>query len=141
MKRFGSKVGTLFFSVAVVGTAVPAPSSKQVELQAQAVAALEMSEVSWHKGGWNDMMTLNATVPEHRKARRERHQRRLRARVERRHESRQRRYDDLWTVPGRQVEVDSQFRHGLLPRPTEGDELFGSSEPRSRPSGGGERCD
>jgi hypothetical protein len=60
--KFGSKVGTLFFGLAVVGSAVPAPSSKQVELQAQAVAALEMSEVSWHKGGWNDMTMLNATV-------------------------------------------------------------------------------
>jgi len=61
-KVFGSKVGTLFFGVAVVGTAMSAPSSKQVELQAQAVAALQMTEVSWHKGGWNDMTMLNATV-------------------------------------------------------------------------------
>ena len=61
-KGFGSKAGTLFFGVAVVATAGAAPSSKQVELQAQAVAALQLTEVSWHKGGWNDMMMLNATV-------------------------------------------------------------------------------
>jgi hypothetical protein len=61
-KGFGSKAVTLFFGVAVVGTAMAAPTSKQVEQQAQAVAALQMTEVSWHKGGWNDMMMLDATV-------------------------------------------------------------------------------
>src|SRR4029077_6100450 len=61
-KGFGSKAVTLFFGVAVVGTALAAPTSKQVEQQAQAVAALQMSEVSWHKAGWNEMMMFNATV-------------------------------------------------------------------------------
>jgi len=54
---FGSKAGTLLFGVALVATAVAAPSTKQVEQQAQAVAALQTSAVSWHKGGWNDVMT------------------------------------------------------------------------------------
>ena len=61
-KGFGSKAVTLFFGVAVAGAALAAPTSKQVEQQAQAVAALQMTEVSWHKGGWNEMMMLNATV-------------------------------------------------------------------------------
>jgi len=61
-KGFGSKAVTLFFGVAVTGSALSAPTGKQVEQQAQAVAALQMTEVSWHKGGWNDMMMLNATV-------------------------------------------------------------------------------
>ena len=61
-KGFGLKAGTLLFGVAVVGTAMAAPTSKQVAQQAQAVATLQMTEVSWHKGGWNDMMMLNATV-------------------------------------------------------------------------------
>ena len=61
-RGFGLKAATLLFGVAVVGTAVAAPTSKQVDQQAQAVAALQMTEVSWHKGGWNDMMMLNATV-------------------------------------------------------------------------------
>jgi len=61
-RGFGLKAATLLFGVAVVGTAVAAPTSKQVDQQAQAVAALQMTEVSWHKRGWNDMMMLNATV-------------------------------------------------------------------------------
>ena len=61
-RGFGLKAATLLFGVAVVGTAVAAPTSKQVDQQAQAVAALQMTEVSWHKRGWNDMMLLNATV-------------------------------------------------------------------------------
>ena len=61
-KGFGSKAVTLFFGVAVVGTAMAAQTSKQAEQQAQAVAALQMTEVSWHKGGWNDMMMFDATV-------------------------------------------------------------------------------
>jgi len=61
-KGFGSKGVTLFFGLAVAGAAVSAPTSKQVEQQAQAVASLQMTEVSWHKGGWNEMMMLNATV-------------------------------------------------------------------------------
>ena len=52
----------LFFGIAVVGTAMSAPTSKQVDQQAQVVAALQNSEISWHKGGWNNIMMLNATV-------------------------------------------------------------------------------
>ena len=61
-KGFGSKAATFFLGFAVVGTTLSAPTSKQVDQQAQAVAALQMTEVSWHKRGWNDMMLLNATV-------------------------------------------------------------------------------
>ena len=61
-RGFGLKAATLLFGVAVVGTTLSAPTSKQVDQQAQAVAALQMTEVSWHKRGWNDMMMLNATV-------------------------------------------------------------------------------
>jgi hypothetical protein len=63
----------LFFGIAVLGTAMPAqsngsasasnaPTSKQVDQQAQAVAALQITEITWHKGGFNNIMMLNATV-------------------------------------------------------------------------------
>jgi hypothetical protein len=63
----------LFIGIAVAGTAtatqgtdpVPAskaPIAKAADQQAQLVTALHLSEVSWHKGGFNDIMMLNATV-------------------------------------------------------------------------------
>jgi hypothetical protein len=39
-----------------------APTTKQGGQQAQVVAALQMTEIDWHKGGFNNMMLLNATV-------------------------------------------------------------------------------
>ena len=61
-KAFGSRAVTLLLGVAVVGTALSAPTSKQLDQQAQAMAALQMTDVSWHKGGWNEMTMLDATV-------------------------------------------------------------------------------
>jgi len=64
----------LLLGTAVVGTAMAAtpspgqpsaakaPTSKQLEQQAQLVAALQMSEISWHKGGFNEIMMLDAKV-------------------------------------------------------------------------------
>ncbi|HEY3633879.1 MAG TPA: hypothetical protein VGK95_02395 [Caldimonas sp.] len=63
----------LFFGIAVGGTAMSAPStgsasaskaptSKQAEQRAQALAALQITEVDWHSGGFNNIMMLNATV-------------------------------------------------------------------------------
>jgi hypothetical protein len=63
----------LFLGIAVVGTAMSAPStgsasasntptSKQADQQAQAVDALKITEIDWHKGGFNNIMMLNATV-------------------------------------------------------------------------------
>ena len=58
----------LFLGIAVVGTAMAAPkastapTSKQVDQQTQAVAALQITEIAWHKGGFNNIMMLNATV-------------------------------------------------------------------------------
>ena len=43
----------------------PAPNAPKSELfdkQAQAVAALQITEIDWHKGGLNNIMMLNATV-------------------------------------------------------------------------------
>ena len=39
-----------------------APTSKQVDQQAQVVAALQITEMDWHKGGFNNMMLLNLIV-------------------------------------------------------------------------------
>jgi hypothetical protein len=63
----------LFFGIAVGGTAMSAPStgsasasnaptSRQVDQHAQVVAALQITEINWHKGGFNNIMMLNATV-------------------------------------------------------------------------------
>jgi hypothetical protein len=63
----------LFFGIAALGTAMAAqstgsasasntPTSKQVDQRAQAVAALQITEITWHKGGFNNIMMLNATV-------------------------------------------------------------------------------
>jgi hypothetical protein len=63
----------LFFGIAVGGTAMSAPStgspsaskaltSKQADQRAQALAALQITEVDWHSGGFNNIMMLNATV-------------------------------------------------------------------------------
>lgn len=61
-----------FFGFAVVGTAMSAPTgsasgfntaaSQQADQRAQLVAALQMTEIEWHKGGYNNVMMLNATV-------------------------------------------------------------------------------
>jgi hypothetical protein len=78
-KARGSKRGTTsivglapIFGIVVVGiahaasstgsSASNAPTTKQVAQQAQAVAALRMTEVNLHQGGFNNMMLLNATV-------------------------------------------------------------------------------
>jgi hypothetical protein len=73
-KRTGLRTWlALFLGAATFGTALaaapgndPASASKaptsKAEQQAQVVAALQMSEISWHRGGFNDIMMLNATV-------------------------------------------------------------------------------
>jgi hypothetical protein len=53
--------------VATVGTVISAsivgPSSaSDAPTQAQVVAALQMAEISWHEGGFNNIMMLNAAV-------------------------------------------------------------------------------
>jgi len=63
----------LFFGIAVAGTAMSAasagsaptsnaPTGRQVYPQVQAVAALQMTEIGWHKSGFNNIMMLKATV-------------------------------------------------------------------------------
>jgi hypothetical protein len=63
----------LLFGITVAGTAhsspsqgagatANAPKSELVDRQAQAVAALQITEVDWHKGGLNNIMMLSATV-------------------------------------------------------------------------------
>ena len=68
----------LHFGIAVVGIAHSAiahsaPStgsafasdartSKQLDQQVQVVAALQITEVDWHKGGFNNIMMLKATI-------------------------------------------------------------------------------
>jgi hypothetical protein len=71
LKRLLAGLASLL-GIAVVGTALAAtpgtdqaskaPTSKQADQQAQLVAALQMSEISWHKGGFNDIMMFNAKV-------------------------------------------------------------------------------
>jgi hypothetical protein len=53
----------LFFGVAVGGTVMSAsiPDSAYAS-QAQVVGALQITEVNWHKGGFNNIMMLNAAV-------------------------------------------------------------------------------
>jgi hypothetical protein len=76
-KKCGSKLGARAFArlawvvaIGAVGVAhatsssgsPSAPTTKQVAQQAQVVTALQMTEIDWHKGGFNNMMLLNATV-------------------------------------------------------------------------------
>jgi hypothetical protein len=57
----------LFLGTAVVATAVSASitgsaSASNAPTQAQAVAALQITELAWHEGGFNNIMMLSATV-------------------------------------------------------------------------------
>jgi hypothetical protein len=57
----------LFVSMATVVTAMSAAiagsaSASNSPPQAQVLAALQMTEINWHKGGWNNMMLLSTTV-------------------------------------------------------------------------------
>jgi hypothetical protein len=57
----------LFFGVATVGTVISAlitgsASASNAPTQAQVVAALQITEINWHKGGFNNVMMLNAAV-------------------------------------------------------------------------------
>ena len=84
-KAYGSQLSTrvltrlaLLFGIAVVGIAhsaiahsapstgsalaSAAQTSKQLDQQVQVVAALQIAEVDWHKGGFNNIMMLNATI-------------------------------------------------------------------------------
>jgi len=61
---FGITVAGIAHSAPTSGStaATNAPKSELVDKQAQAVAALQMTEIDWHKGGLNNIMMLNATV-------------------------------------------------------------------------------
>jgi hypothetical protein len=53
----------LSFGIAVAGTAISAPTpGSTTPTQAQVVSALHITEIDWHKGGFNNIMMLNATV-------------------------------------------------------------------------------
>jgi len=57
----------LFFGIAVAGTVMSASitgsaSASNAPTQAQVIAALQMTGINWHKGGFNNIMMLNATV-------------------------------------------------------------------------------
>ena len=57
----------MVFGVATIGTVISASiagpaSASDAPAQVQVVAALQMTGVSWHKGGFNNIMMLNATV-------------------------------------------------------------------------------
>jgi hypothetical protein len=49
-------------SAPATGSASSVPSSKQVEEQQKAVAALQITEIAFHKEGYNNITMLNATV-------------------------------------------------------------------------------
>jgi hypothetical protein len=61
---FGITVAGIAHSAPISGStpAPNAPKSELVDKQAQAVAALQITEIDWHKGGLNNIMMLNATV-------------------------------------------------------------------------------
>jgi len=79
-KARGSQLSTrvltrlaLLLSIAATGIAHSAPSTgsayasgaqtnKQLDQQVQVVAALQITKVDWHKGGFNNIMMLNATI-------------------------------------------------------------------------------
>jgi hypothetical protein len=57
----------LFVAIATVVTAMSAAiagsaSASNPPPQAQVLAALQITEINWHKGGWNNMMLLSTTV-------------------------------------------------------------------------------
>jgi hypothetical protein len=52
----------VFFGLTVAGTGMATPSNASAPTQAQVVAALHITEIDWHKGGFNNIMMLNATV-------------------------------------------------------------------------------
>jgi hypothetical protein len=57
----------LFFGIATVVTAMSTAIAGSVSAskpapQAQVLAALQITEINWHKGGWNNMMLLSTTV-------------------------------------------------------------------------------
>jgi hypothetical protein len=60
----GSAVAGIAHSAPSTGSvsSSDAPTIKQVDQQAQVIAALQLTEVDWHKGGFNNMMLLDATV-------------------------------------------------------------------------------
>jgi hypothetical protein len=57
----------LFFGIATGGTVAAASNTAPVPAsnaptQAQVATALQITEIDWHKGGWNNMMLLDVTV-------------------------------------------------------------------------------
>ena len=66
-----------------------APKSELVDKQATAVAALQITEVNWHKGGFNNIMMLNAAVQNSGESNAQRYPSRVRSPVRWRHENRQ----------------------------------------------------
>ena len=67
-KRTGSSTClVLLLGIGVVGSAVSAPNTDSIPAskaptQTQVLAALHISEIAWHKGGFNNIMMLNAKV-------------------------------------------------------------------------------
>jgi hypothetical protein len=55
---FGIAVGGTAMSVSITGSA----SASNAPTQAQVVSALQITEINWHKGGFNNIMMLNAAV-------------------------------------------------------------------------------
>jgi hypothetical protein len=59
---FGITVAGIAHSAPTSGSTPNTPKSELVDKQAQAVAALQITEIDWHKGGLNNIMMLSATV-------------------------------------------------------------------------------